>query len=103
MGIFERKLDVSTTAHFQIFTSTPPQMKVLKNFGLVKATTSEITAKYRNEDDELLAALFNEAKKLGANAIINLHYTSGSYQRNGHAFVTSYLIATGDAVLLEDI
>lgn len=103
MGLFDKKLDVSTTTHFQIFTSAPPQIKILKNFGLVKATTSEITAKYRNEDDELLSALFTEATKLGANAIINLQYISGSYQRNGHAFVTSYLIATGDAVLLEDI
>jgi uncharacterized protein YbjQ (UPF0145 family) len=103
MGLFDRKLDISTTAHFQIFTSTPPQIKILKNLGLVKATTSEITFKYRNEDDELLTYLLDEAKKLGANAIINFQYVSGSYQRNGHAFVTSYLIATGDAVLLADM
>ncbi|EAX5651197.1 hypothetical protein BBY84_14125 [Salmonella enterica] len=103
MGLFDRKLDISTTAHNQIFTSVPPQMKIVKNFGLVKATTPEITFKYRNEDDELLSALFSEATKIGANAIINLRYTSGAYQRNGHGFVTSYLIATGDAVLLDDI
>lgn len=103
MGLFDRKLDISTTVHCQVFTSTPPQMKISKNFGLVKATTAEITFKYRNEDDELLSALFTEATRLGANAVINLQYISGSYQRNGHAFVTSYLIATGDAVLLEDI
>lgn len=102
MRIFERKPDISTTAHFQIFTSTSPQIKILENLGLVKATISEISCKYRNEDDELLSALLSEAKKLGANGIINFQYISGSYQRNGHLFVTSYLIATGDAVLLEN-
>ncbi|EAS1943067.1 hypothetical protein DP152_16290 [Salmonella enterica subsp. enterica serovar Typhimurium] len=103
MGLFDRKMDISITAHSQIFTSVPSDMKIIKNFGLVKATTAEITFKYRNEDDELLFALFSEATKTGANAIINLQYTSGAYQRNGHTFVTSYLIATGDAVLLESI
>ncbi|EBG1930488.1 TPA: heavy metal-binding domain-containing protein [Salmonella enterica subsp. enterica serovar Java] len=103
MGLFDRKLDISITAHNQIFTSIPPQMKIVKNFGLIKATTAEISAKYHNEDDELLSALLSEATNMGANAIINFRYSSGSYQRNGAAFVTSYLIATGDAVLLEDI
>ncbi|EEK9561002.1 heavy metal-binding domain-containing protein [Salmonella enterica] len=103
MGIFDRKLDISITAHNQIFTSIPPQMKIIKTFGLVKATTAEISAKYHNEDDELLSALLSEATRMGANAIINFRYTSGSYQRSGHGFITSYLIATGDAVLLEGI
>ncbi|EAO1734938.1 hypothetical protein DB202_23995 [Salmonella enterica] len=103
MGLFDRKMDISITAHSQVFTSVPSDMKIIKNFGLVKATTAEISAKFRNEDDALLSALFSEATKTGANAIINLQYTSGAYQRNGSGFVTSYLIVTGDAVLLESI
>ncbi|WP_262365034.1 hypothetical protein, partial [Salmonella enterica] len=67
----------------------------MKNFGLVNSTTAEITFKYRNEDDELLSALFSEATKIGGNEIINLRYTSRAYQRNGTGFVTSYLIGTG--------
>ncbi|EEF6915517.1 hypothetical protein GPP46_004187 [Salmonella enterica] len=102
MGLFDRKMDISITAHSQVFTSVPSDMKVIKNFGLVKATSAEISAKYRNEDDALLSALFSEATKTGANAIINFRYTSGSYN-TGNGYFASYLIATGDAVLLENI
>ncbi|EJO6308834.1 hypothetical protein NRS54_004114 [Salmonella enterica] len=102
MGLLDRKMDISITAHSQVFTSVPSDMKVIKNFGLVKATTAEISAKYRNEDDALLSALFSEATKTGANAIINFRYTSGSYN-TGNGYFASYLIATGDAVLLENI
>ncbi|EAQ4583311.1 hypothetical protein L6N32_004039 [Salmonella enterica subsp. enterica serovar Poona] len=102
MGLFDRKMDISITAHSQVFTSVPSDMKVIKNFGLVKATTAEISAKYRNEDDALLSALFSEVTKTGANAIINFRYTSGSYN-TGNGYFASYLIATGDAVLLENI
>ncbi|EFB3380065.1 heavy metal-binding domain-containing protein [Escherichia coli] len=103
MGLFDHKTNITLSAHSNVFTSPPSQMRIIKNFGLVKATTSEISAKYHNEDDELLSILLSEASRMGANAIVNFHYTSGSYQRNGAAFVTSYLIAIGDAVLLEEI
>ncbi|ELC4346055.1 hypothetical protein RNH23_004239 [Salmonella enterica] len=102
MGLFDHKTNISLSAHSNVFTSVPSHMRIIKNFGLVKATT-EISAIYHNEDDELLSTLLSEASRMGANAIVNFHYTSGSYQRNGAAFVTSYLIAIGDAVRLEEI
>ncbi|EFE3851752.1 hypothetical protein D9J65_23745 [Escherichia coli] len=102
MGLFDHKTNVSLSAHSNVFTSVPSHMRILKNFGLVKATTAEISGKYYNEDDELLSALLSEASKMGANAIVNFQYISGSYN-TGNGYFATYIIATGDAVVLEDI
>ncbi|HAP0164028.1 TPA: heavy metal-binding domain-containing protein [Escherichia coli] len=102
MGLFDHKTNITISAHSNVFTSTPSQMRIVKNFGLIKATTAEISGKYYNEDDELLSALLSEASKMGANAIINFQYISGSYN-TGNGYFATYIIATGDAVVLEDI
>lgn len=59
MGLFDRKTNISLSAHSNVFTSLPSQMRIIKNFGIVKATTAEISGKYYNEDDELLSALLD--------------------------------------------
>ncbi|EFG1926047.1 heavy metal-binding domain-containing protein [Escherichia coli] len=102
MGLFDHKTNITISAHSNVFTSTPSQMKIVKNFCLIKATTAEISGKYYNEDDELLSALLSEASKMGANAIVNFQYISGSYN-TGNGYFATYIIATGDAVVLEDI
>ncbi|HFE0750544.1 TPA: heavy metal-binding domain-containing protein [Escherichia coli] len=102
MGLFDHKTNITISAHSNVFTSTPSQMKIVKKFGLIKATTAEISGKYYNEDDELLSALLSEASKMGANAIVNFQYISGSYN-TGNGYFATYIIATGDAVVLEDI
>ncbi|EPJ2545234.1 heavy metal-binding domain-containing protein [Escherichia albertii] len=102
MGLFNHKTNISLSAHSNVFTSTPSHMKVIKNFGIVKATTAEISGKYHSEDDELLSVLLSEASKMGANAIVNFQYISGSYN-TGNGYFATYIIATGDAVVLEDI
>ncbi|EHN4672443.1 heavy metal-binding domain-containing protein [Escherichia coli] len=102
MGLFDHKTNVSLSAHSNVFTSVPSHIRILKNFGLVKATTAEISGKYYNEDDELLSALLSEASQMGANAIVNFQYISGSYN-TGNGYFATYIIATGDAVVLEDI
>ena len=102
MGLFDHKTNITISAHSNVFTSTPSQMKIVKNFGLIKATTAEISGIYYNEDDELLSALLSEASKMGANAIVNFQYISGSYN-TGNGYFATYIIATGDAVVLEDI
>ncbi|EGY1224973.1 TPA: heavy metal-binding domain-containing protein [Escherichia coli] len=102
MGLFDHKINITISAHSNVFTSTPSQMRIVKNFGLIKATTAEISGKYYNEDDELLSALLSEATKMGANAIVNFQYISGSYN-TGNGYFATYIIATGDAVVLEDI
>ncbi|EFK2819254.1 heavy metal-binding domain-containing protein [Escherichia coli] len=102
MGLFDHKTNITISAHSNVFTSTPSQMRIVKNFGLIKATTAEISGKYYNEDDELLSALLSEASKMGANAIVNFQYISGSYN-TGNGYFATYIIATGDAVVLEDI
>ncbi|EFM9550468.1 TPA: heavy metal-binding domain-containing protein [Escherichia coli] len=102
MGLFDHKTNITISAHSNVFTSTPSQMRIVKNFGLIKATTAEISGKYYNEDDELLSALLSEATKMGANAIVNFQYISGSYN-TGNGYFATYIIATGDAVVLEDI
>ncbi len=61
MGLFDHKTNITLSAHSNVFTSTPSQMRIIKNFGLVKATTSEISAKYHNEDDELLSILLSRS------------------------------------------
>ncbi|MCY1400268.1 hypothetical protein D3C76_813920 [compost metagenome] len=68
---------------------------------MVKAVTESILGEYRAEDDLVTTELCRQAAELGANAIINFRYETGSYQKNGTGFVTSYLIAYGDAVRLE--
>lgn len=102
MGLFDHKTNVSLSAHSNVFTSVPSHIRILKNFGLVKATTAEISGKYYNEDDELLSALLSEVSQMGANAIVNFQYISGSYN-TGNGYFATYIIATGDAVVLEDI
>ncbi|EJH1378898.1 heavy metal-binding domain-containing protein [Escherichia coli] len=102
MGLFDHKTNITISAHSNVFTSTPSQMRIVKNFGLIKATTAEISGKYYNEDDELLSALLSEATKMGANAIVNFQYISGSYN-TGNGYFATYIIAAGDAVVLEDI
>ncbi|CAD5740559.1 TPA: hypothetical protein J1052_002415 [Escherichia coli] len=102
MGLFNHKTNISLSAHSNVFTSLPSQMRIIKNFGIVKATTAEISGKYYNEDDELLSALLSESSRIGANAIVNFQYTSGSYN-TGNGYFATYIIATGDAVLLEGI
>ncbi|TAJ06202.1 heavy metal-binding domain-containing protein [Pectobacterium versatile] len=102
MGFFSKEISVSTGNYPICFVSDAvPGRKIKKSFGIIKATTAEILGSYKSEEEIVTAALCKEAQKLGANAIVNFRYETGSYQRNGTGWVASYLIAYGDAVILE--
>lgn len=47
-----------------------------------------------------LRGLVSEAKKKGANAVVNVRLTIGSYQEMGSGRNKSYVVAYGDAVRL---
>lgn len=107
MGLFSKSkppVIPTKTEHLPMcfLSEKVPTKKIVKSFGLIKATTSEICGSFQSEDRLLANELQNKAKEVGANAIVNFRYATGSYQRNGAGWVTSYLIAYGDAVLLED-
>lgn len=102
MGLFSKGPKVTTGHYPMCFTSGfVPGRNIKQSFGMIRATTAEISGSYKSEEELITVALCKEAEKLGANAIINFRYETGSYQKNGAGWVTSYLIAYGDAVTLE--
>ncbi|QQK72174.1 YbjQ family protein [Pectobacterium versatile] len=102
MGFFSKEPSVSTGNFPMCFSShTVPGREIKKSFGVIKAITAEISGSYESEEELVTTALCKEAKKLGANAIVNFRYETGSYQKNGTSWVNSYLIAYGDAVILD--
>ncbi|KHT23411.1 heavy metal-binding domain-containing protein [Pectobacterium carotovorum] len=102
MGFFSKEPLVSTGNFPMCFSShTVPGREIKKSFGVIKSITAEISGSYESEEELVTTALCKEAKKLGANAIVNFRYETGSYQKNGARWVNSYLIAYGDAVILD--
>lgn len=103
MGFFDKNQSVNTGHYPMCFTSgSIPGRKIKKSFGFIKATTAEISGKYKSEEELVTNELCKVAERLGADAIVNFRYETGSYQQNGAGWVTSYLIAYGDAVILEN-
>lgn len=81
-----------------------PGKKISKSFGLVYFTQKDLNENILDLTPSLFLGLQEAAKKIGANAVINVKLNSGSYG-DGNKFgmrVDSYVIAIGEAVSLID-
>lgn len=79
-----------------------PGKKIKKSFGLVYFTEKNLAGNMPKKTIDILMGLKEAAVKVGANAVVNINITSGSYQVQGSAWEVTYIIAYGDAVILED-
>ena len=76
-----------------------PGKTIEKSFGLITQVTKGINGNVNDKVAEIMDSFFDKATELGANAVINLKFESGSYQRNGSGWVVSYLMIYGEAVV----
>lgn len=102
MGLFSRDPIAYAKLYSNCFTSDHvPGHKTTISFGMVKAIATEISGPFKAEEDLVAIKLWEEAKKLGANAVINFRFDSGTYQNNGLYSIQGYIITYGDAVIIE--
>ncbi|EMD0832075.1 heavy metal-binding domain-containing protein [Morganella morganii] len=106
MGIFsktKKDLSVFTSHTATCFTSSSiPSRKIISNLGMVKATSRPFCGAYDEEDDFVQAELVKKAESIGANAVINFRYETGCFEANGASMNNAFIIAYGDAVLIDD-
>lgn len=88
-------------AHGACFMSPTVPGKLLKqSFGMIEHTETGIAGDAPKQTNAILTKLLLAANKLGANAVVNVRLTTGTYHAALGGMVT-YLIAAGDAVVLE--
>lgn len=78
-----------------------PGKNVTKALGLVQYTQKGLAGDMPENSVRIFQSLHKYATELGANAVINVRLTSGSYQKQGSGQYVTYVIAFGDAVILE--
>ncbi|HGY1116976.1 MULTISPECIES: hypothetical protein [Providencia] len=102
MGLFDSKLKLSCNFDNRVFTtSNISNAKSIKNLGLVKVSMTIDAGKYSHEDEQLKDKLMSISVENGGNAIINFRLETGTMQTIGSRWITSYIIAYGDAVFIE--
>jgi hypothetical protein len=77
-----------------------PGRSVTRALGLVEFTQKSIAGDAPKVSASIFQSLLAAAKEKGANAVINVRLTTGSYQRQGSQALVTYIIAYGDAVVL---
>lgn len=83
--------------------SEVPGRKITKALGLVEYTVKGIAGDAPNASEGIFKALLSVAKKLGANAVVNVRLAIGPYQQQGSGWQVTYVIAYGDAVVLSNV
>lgn len=80
-----------------------PGRKISRALGLVEYTIKGISSDAPNESREIFQNLLEVARRRGANAVVNVRLASGSYGRGtgGSMYEDTYIVAYGDAVVLE--
>jgi len=78
-----------------------PGKKITKSLGLIEYTKKGIAGDVPKISDEIFHSLFSAAKEKGANAVVNVKLVTGSYQAQGSQWEVTYIVAYGDAVLVE--
>lgn len=100
MGLFGSKCS-SALVEGCYTTVQVPCKKIVKNIGLVEYNQKGITGDIPKCCESIFKSLLETAKEKGGNAVINVQLTTGSYQQQGSGWIVSYVIAYGDAVILE--
>jgi hypothetical protein len=78
-----------------------PGKSVVRALGLVEYTQKAIAGDAPKISESVFRALLQAAMQKGANAVINVRLATGSYQQQGSQWQVTYVIAYGDAVVLE--
>jgi uncharacterized protein YbjQ (UPF0145 family) len=84
-------------------TDTIPNRKVKKSLGFVSYVKKGIEGNIIDKIEDIYKNFFKLAKEKGANAIINTRLTTGTYQKQGSGWNSTYIIIYGEAVLTEKI
>lgn len=78
-----------------------PGRRITKSLGLVEYTYGYPLGEMPNGSAGIFEKLLDTARESGANAVVNVRLTTGSYQRQGSQMQVTYVVAFGDAVILE--
>ena len=70
--------------------------------GLVEFTQKGIAGDAPKVSPSIFRSLLDAAKESGANAVINVRLSTGTYQQQGSQWQVTYIIAYGDAVVLSE-
>lgn len=81
--------------------SEVPGKRIGKSLGLIEYTMKGLAGDMPEESSGIFRGLLESALEKGANAVVNVRITSGSYQQQGSQWQVTYVIAFGDAVILE--
>ena len=90
-------------AEVTVFTYALPTGQVKKTFGLVRGISdTEATTKrdFRLAEQEALLLMLKQAHDLGANAVVGVRLTTGTYEANGSQWQVSRPVYTGTAVCI---
>jgi hypothetical protein len=77
-----------------------PGRPVVQALGLVQFTQKGVAGNMPAESKSIFASLVAAARERGANAVINVRLTTGTYQQQGSQWNVTYVVAYGDAVVL---
>lgn len=75
--------------------------EIIKSLGLIEYTLKDVEGKVVSDIKAILNCLLQAAIDAGANAVVNVKLVSGSYDKQGSQWNSSYIIAYGDAVIAE--
>lgn len=81
--------------------SEVPGYKISKSIGLIQYTRKGIAGDIPGISEDIFKRLLSAAKEKGANAVVNVRIVSGSYEQQGSKWAVTYVLAYGDAVLIE--
>ena len=99
-------LELALAAEFVTSANILPEHRTVRHLALVTAAVLQPITLRQNENaaigyNSCLQALCSDAVSLGANAVLNVHLTTGTVQKQGSAWMTHALYLTGDAVIVE--
>lgn len=78
-----------------------PGKQIKSSLGLVEYTKIGITGDVPKLSEGIFQSLLQSAREKGANAVVNVRLVSGSYDAQGTKWQETYIIAYGDAVILD--
>jgi uncharacterized protein YbjQ (UPF0145 family) len=77
-----------------------PGKEIIKSLGLIEYTKKGIAGDAPKLSSGIFESLLSAAKEKGANAVVNVKLMAGSYQAQGSQWQVTYVIAYGDAVVV---
>ncbi|QXX85143.1 hypothetical protein J6836_22575 (plasmid) [Providencia sp. R33] len=102
MGLFNTEPKIYRNFDKRVFIgNSVSNVKSIINLGLVKASITVQAGKFLNDDEFLKNELMSISIENGGNAIINFRVETGPIQIVGSSWISSYIIAYGDAVFIE--